>query len=478
MYDIISMGDGQLLQTINRLAEELSSSECRRLAYLCESPGSVSSGPDVREMLRARLSQGEVNHLYLVELMFRLGRFDLLRKVLLVDKQDVERILGHLKGVSEYRYLMDDLSEDMGSEDLQAVLFLLSHTLPRDRRDKITNFLDVVVELEKLDKVSSDSVDMIEQCLRNVGRVDLAKKVNLYQSSVGTSHPPSVVQHQRVEPRTERTAATATFSLKQRHSFHQSVPHKVYVAEPETRRPYCQSPVEDYRLRTDGPGVCVIIDCVGSDGGMLKETFTQLHFKVILHKWLSVEEMLSVLRGVSKQREIQEADALVVCIISRGTATDLLGTDSDSVGVRLDSVRNLFTSDTCPRLTGKPKLFFIQSYRVPKTERRSRAAHRDEDLETDGLSSLTLGVETVPAGADVFWGNCWTEERQLEETAHHSVYLQALSQSLVTAQRRRTHLVDVHTEINGMIFDHNRKSPGAIYHINLRHTLRKNLYLQ
>lgn len=47
----------------------------------------------------------------------------------------------------------------------------------------LQNFLDVVVELEKLDKVSSDSVDMIEQCLRNVGRVDLAKKVNLYQSS-------------------------------------------------------------------------------------------------------------------------------------------------------------------------------------------------------------------------------------------------------------------------------------------------------
>ena len=47
----------------------------------------------------------------------------------------------------------------------------------------LQNFLDVVVELEKLDKVSSDSVDMIEQCLRNVGRVDLAKKVNQYQSS-------------------------------------------------------------------------------------------------------------------------------------------------------------------------------------------------------------------------------------------------------------------------------------------------------
>lgn len=45
------------------------------------------------------------------------------------------------------------------------------------------SFLDVVAELEKLDKVSSKSVNLVEKCLREIGRVDLAKKVNAYKMS-------------------------------------------------------------------------------------------------------------------------------------------------------------------------------------------------------------------------------------------------------------------------------------------------------
>lgn len=41
----------------------------------------------------------------------------------------------------------------------------------------------MVVELEKLDKVSSESVSLVEKCLREIGRVDLAKKVNAYKMS-------------------------------------------------------------------------------------------------------------------------------------------------------------------------------------------------------------------------------------------------------------------------------------------------------
>lgn len=477
------MANEQLLQIINRLAEELNSSECRRLVYLCGSLDSVTV-PDVREMLRTRLSQDDVDHLYLVELMFRLRRFDLLRKVFSINKEDVERILGHQKVVPDYRSLMDDLSEDMGTEDLKAAQFLLSNTLSRDKVDKIKNFLDVVVELEKLEKVSSDSVDMIEQCLRNIGRVDLAKKVNHYQRSVvKVSHQPSVVSSQTVEQMRSMAAcysiaSTPPVALPLRQGlFQHQIPQKTCVAVPQTRRPYGQSPLEQYRLRTDGQGVCVIVDCVGSDGDMLEQSFSQLHFKVILHKWLSVEDTFSVLTGVSKQMETQEIDVMAFCIISRGTATDLLATDSNSVGLRLDTLKHLFTSDHCPRLAGKPKLFFIQSYRVPETPSYCRTAHRDEDLETDGLSSIPQQEESVPVGADVFWSHCWTEERQLEESNHKSVYLHTLCQSLQRGQRRSTNLVDVHTEVNGAIYDHNKRSPAAAYYINLRHTLRKNLYL-
>lgn len=45
------------------------------------------------------------------------------------------------------------------------------------------SFLDVVIELEKLDMVSSQKVDLVEACLKNSGRWDLAKKVKAYKNS-------------------------------------------------------------------------------------------------------------------------------------------------------------------------------------------------------------------------------------------------------------------------------------------------------
>lgn len=39
-------------------------------------------------------------------------------------------------------------------------------------------------------------------------------------------------------------------------------------------------------------------------------------------------------------------------------------------------------------------------------------------------------------------------------------------------------ILDVHTEVNGAIFENNRRNPEAKYHIDLKHTLRKDLYLQ
>lgn len=47
------------------------------------------------------------------------------------------------------------------------------------------NFLDVAIELEKMDSVSPERVDFIEDGLRNIGRVDLAKKVAAYKKSGG-----------------------------------------------------------------------------------------------------------------------------------------------------------------------------------------------------------------------------------------------------------------------------------------------------
>ncbi len=39
----------------------------------------------------------------------------------------------------------------------------------------------MIIELEKLDKVSPERVDLVEECLTHIGRLDLAKKVAAYK---------------------------------------------------------------------------------------------------------------------------------------------------------------------------------------------------------------------------------------------------------------------------------------------------------
>lgn len=101
---------------------------------------------------------------------------------------------------------MANISEDLASDDLNSLKFLLSQVLPREKLEKskvsqhrnvdesccfIVNltvnswqsFLDVAIELEKLDKVSSQSVDLVEECLLGIGRLDLTRKVSAYKKS-------------------------------------------------------------------------------------------------------------------------------------------------------------------------------------------------------------------------------------------------------------------------------------------------------
>ncbi|XP_008285877.1 CASP8 and FADD-like apoptosis regulator isoform X2 [Stegastes partitus] len=448
------------LQVINQILDSLSSCERRRLCYLCERPDADSSVASVKEMLNSKVTSHENAHLLLEELMLRLGRFDILKKVLKVSREEVERSLRYNQLLPGYRVLMVNICEDLVIADLEDLKFLLSKKVSREKTENAKNFLDVIIELEKLDLVSPDRVDVLEDCLRSIGRIDLAKKVTAYKTAGGIPE-----QH---SPQPSCTASP----IPQRQPF-----FAARVNAPVYREQSCASQIDWYKFNTKPRGVCVIIDCVGNDGEMLKQTFKALHFNVTLYQWLSAEDTLSVLRETIRQRETHRGDGFVCCIISRGTANHLLGTDMYGRGLPMDAVRRLFSADECPMLAGKPKLFFIQRYSAPEHMPCARVDHRDEDLETDGCDGRPI-CNQIPTAADVFWSHCWTDERQLERGQHRSVYLKALTDGLEKAQRRKTHLVDVHTEVNGAIFEHNKRHPGENYHIDVKHTLRKDLYLE
>ncbi|XP_061669303.1 CASP8 and FADD-like apoptosis regulator [Syngnathoides biaculeatus] len=231
-----------------------------------------------------------------------------------------------------------------------------------------------------------------------------------------------------------------------------------------------------YTLTSDPRGECVIIDCVGNDGEMMAHAFKSLHFNVTLHKWLNLIETVSTLRKVFQRSPDRSGDGFVCCIISRVMDNRLQATDMNCEGLRLEDVRRFFNGDACPALVGKPKLFFIQSYTVSKFQPCAVENHCDDCWEMDGGAGQ-LRPDCLPSDADVLWSHCSTGEHQLQRGRHRSVYLKALTDALGRSQGRSRHLVDLHMEVNGAIFEHNSRHREDQYHIDLKNTLRKDLYL-
>lgn len=167
---------------------------------------------------------------------------------------------------------------------------------------------------------------------------------------------------------------------------------------------------------------------------MLNQTFERLGFRVIFHSLLGLRETLKVLEDLTRNRSLQEVNRFVCCLISRGTDTNLLATDSNGLGIRLEDLRQIFSPNQCPLLGGKPKLFFTQIYRT--TEALPSPSMYDEYLETDGPKCRYSDKRTVPVSADVLWSVCTAEAKLLEDSGHQSVYLHALHTALLMGHER------------------------------------------
>ncbi|XP_034417044.1 uncharacterized protein LOC117750145 isoform X4 [Cyclopterus lumpus] len=397
-------------QAINQTAEALSSCERRRIFYLCEILDTDTSVACMKDMLKSKVTCHERGHLFLTELMLQLRRFDILRKVYNTSRDEVEQALIHRKVLPRFRVLMANLNEDMANEDLNSVKFLLSSTLPREKMEKVQSFLDVIIELEKLDIVSPERVDFVEQCFRNIGRVDLAKKVTAYKMSV-TSEGHSSLQQRHRYPFPNPNGSHSLQQTSQACPFHNATENLPVLVPTEQNLQTCWN--RHSRLFTS---TCSSTNgCVWMKSSQFSKSYSERE-RTMKATALSAASLAAVWQTISW--------------VQTRTAQVYIWTMSD--------VFSLLTHAPCWR------------------ESPNSSSSRD---------------------ADVFWSHCWTDERQLEQGHHRSTYLKALTDALHKGQRRKTHLVDVHTEVNGAIFEHNERNPGAQYNIDLKHTLRKDLYL-
>ncbi|XP_012594481.2 CASP8 and FADD-like apoptosis regulator isoform X1 [Microcebus murinus] len=473
-------------EVIHQVEEALDTDEKEMLLFLCRDVATDVVQPNVRELLDILSERGKLSAEGLAELLYRVRRFDLLKRILKMDRTAVETLLHmHPHLISDYRVLMAEIGEDLDKSDVSSLIFLMKDYTGRGKTSKDKSFLDLVVELEKLNLVAPDQLDLLEKCLKNIHRIDLKTKIQKYKQSAqeaGTSYknarqgsftnlslkdPPYNCRLQNGRSKEQR--------LVEQHGI-QREPVKISIQESGAFFPQ-RIPEERYRMQSKPLGVCLIIDCIGNDAEVLRDTFTSLGYEVQHFPYLRVADIIRILHQVALMPQHQDYDSFVCVLVSRGSSHTMFGVDQTHSGFSLHHIRRMFMGDACPSLVGKPKLFFIQNYMVSEHQLEASSL-----LEVDGPAASNMASAAQKPGpsklhpeADFFWSLCTADVSVLERSSSSpSVYLQCLSQKL--KQERKRPLLDLHIELNDKVYDWNsRVSAKEKYYVSLQHTLRKKL---
>uniref|UniRef100_H0UT63 CASP8 and FADD-like apoptosis regulator n=1 Tax=Cavia porcellus TaxID=10141 RepID=H0UT63_CAVPO len=407
-------------ELIHQVEEALDEEEKEALAFLCRDVAVDLPPSSARDLLAALSERGQLTSLGLAELLYRVRRFDLLKRVLGMDRVALESHLRRHPGlVSSFRVLMMEIGEDLDKSDLSALTFLMRDYTGRGKTAKGKSFLELVIELEKLNLVAPDQLDLLEKCLKNIHRLDLKKKIEKHKQSVQGAQTSYMNSLQASFPNLSLTELSQNLRLQNGRSTGQGLETP---RQKPTKMPIQESgalssqyvPVERYRMQSKPLGICLIIDCVGNATEVLRGAFSSVGFKVQCFLYLKVGDMVQILRQVASSPQHQHHDSFV-CVLSYLVSEAPLGASS------------------LPEVDG-PAVTSVES---TKPWPQPHELHRE---------------------ADILWSHCTAQACLLElPEASQSLYLQGLSQQLL--QDRRHPLLDLHVELNRRVYDWNSTVP-------------------
>ncbi|OPJ76234.1 caspase-10 [Patagioenas fasciata monilis] len=333
-------------QQLLLIDEHLVAEDVAALKFLCtdllpfRKLEGVKSAVDIFQLLMAKEYLNEENTFLLAELLYRIKYHSLLKK-LGYTKEKVQECL-HEKGrVSLYRQMLYDLSENITSEMLKDIIFLLQSHLPK--RQMSLSALELLLLLEKQGLLTENNVQMLEEVCMKVSP-DLLEMVNCYKRAK-VSLPQQENTLPVKEPSLSRSGGTRVFA----------------------------SPQKITRYKMDGPhrGFCLIINNVkfgtslqerkGSckDAEELERVFTWLGLDVRIYPDQTSWQIRELLRTWQRLPDHKDRDCFICCILSHGESGAIYGKDEELVSIR--TIMSHFTAKHCPQLAEKPKLFFIQA---------------------------------------------------------------------------------------------------------------------
>ncbi|XP_059201359.1 caspase-8 [Centropristis striata] len=455
---------------LSRIDEELESSEVQALCFLCRDVINRKrlEGIADAKSLFLRLEEKCLleNDSFLVQLLQTIRRADLLN-LLETDSSRQEETDAN-PPLSEYRVMLYRVYEDMTTENLEKMKFLLSNKLGRRQTENCNTALDVFAEMEKTGILSDTN---LQELLTTLQQFD--------QQLVATVH--HYVDRRNQLPPTRTTPQVTMYQTPNNNNTTRqpAEPMEVSMSQPTYRRedslcsdaeprPLHSPDDKDYYDMNHNPrGLCVVINneefpgtMLGTrrgtqeDAKVLDTTFTRLGFTVEIHKNLTAEEMRLKLRELGKRNFLND-DALVVCVLSHGEEGTVFGTDEKQVSLR--DLTQPFKSVGAPTLAGKPKLFFIQACQGSGYQRGSvpcpplpSAASGDKQSRLEEDAGPVRG-KTVPWDADFLLGMATVPQcKSFRNTSMGSIYIQELCRQLIkSAESSETdHILDVLTRVN------------------------------
>ncbi|XP_051987082.1 caspase-8 isoform X2 [Xyrauchen texanus] len=429
------------LQKLNEIDEDLISDEVAQLKFLCMDLVPKKRMETVRDAkdLFIRLDEQALFHdgLLLPELLMTIGRFDLLA-ILNTSKEEVERHLLECvpsrKGISTYRKMLFRLSEDLTAENLRNVKSLLD--LPEAKLGASTSFLDVMIEMEKEQKLGEKNLDELQKILFECHE-QLAYKIEEFKNT----HR-DLEQEMEIELGRRRGASVSGLAT-------------------DSNTPPREEEQDLYYSMTQRPlGYCLIINNYNfeirssfrnrtgteKDKEELTRVFRKMHFLVELRDDLQASDMQDSIKELAG-RDHSFMDAFVCCILSHGERGTVLGVDGKEVAIR--DLTQPFAA--CRTLTSKPKLFFIQACQGREAQKGMWMADgqvntTEEAYEED---ARTVPLHSIPIEADFLIGMATVENYQsFRHVREGSIYIQELCRQLEKCCPRKDDILSILTKVN------------------------------
>ncbi|XP_030133598.3 caspase-10 [Taeniopygia guttata] len=400
---------------------------CTDLLHLSKLEG-VKLATDIFRLLMAQEYLNAEDTFLLAELLYRIRCHSLLKKIG-YTKEKVQEHLSEKGRISPYRQMLYELAENITSEMLKEIIFLLRNHLPKGRI--ILSALDLLTLLEKQGLLTTDNVKILEDVCMTVSP-DLLETINCYKKG--------------------KDNKTANFT--------QGFPELNLELHGEFSNVKNESKTERLKsYKMDGPhrGFCLIINNVNfsssqrmgscKDAEQLERVFTWLGLDVMTSTDLTSGEIINLMKTWQHKQDHEDRNCFICCILSHGKSGAICGTDDRPVSIR--TLMSHFTAKQCPQLAAKPKLFFIQACQGNKIQ---DPVYVNTDGPTPDLSSMQESVslsESIPEEADFLLGMATVDGcvafRHIEEG---SWYIQALCSKLQLLVPRGEDILSILTQVN------------------------------